>query len=97
MFTGGKRLGNEFFSVSVSPNALGSARLGLSIAAHTLPRAVDRNRLRRVIRESFRAQGLQLPAVDIVIGARAAVRGADNARLRSTLEPLWQKIASTCA
>jgi hypothetical protein len=32
-----------------------------------------------------------------VIGARAGVLAADNARLRSALEQLWQRISSTCA
>jgi hypothetical protein len=32
-----------------------------------------------------------------VIGARAGVLTAENARLRASLGKLWQKIASTCA
>jgi len=95
-YSSGKRLGNEFFTVNAQPNGLACARLGMSIAARILRRAVDRNRLRRLIRESFRVHQLQLPAVDIVIGVRAGVLAADNARLRSALERLWQKIGSTC-
>ena len=52
--------------------------------------------LRRLIRESFRANQLRLPALDIVIGVRAGVLTADNASLRSALEKLWQKISATC-
>jgi ribonuclease P protein component len=93
----GKRLGNEFFTVNAQLNGLTCARLGMSIAARILRRAVDRNRLRRLIRESFRVNQLSLPPIDIVIGVRAGVLTADNARLRSALEKLWHKIASTCA
>ena len=92
----GKRLGNEFFTVNAQANGLGCARLGMSIAARILRRAVDRNRLRRLIRESFRVNQLRLPALDIVIGVRAGVLTADNAQLRSALEKLWQKISATC-
>lgn len=92
----GRRLGNEFFTVSAQANGLPCARLGMSIAARILRRAVDRNRLRRVIRESFRVHQLTLPPLDIVIGARAGVLAADNARLRSALEKLWSKISATC-
>ena len=95
-YTTGKRLGNEVFTVNAQPNGLTCARLGMSIAARILRRAVDRNRVRRQIRESFRVHQQDLPAIDIVIGARAGVLAADNARLRSALEKLWLKIGSTC-
>ena len=61
----------------------------MSIAARILRRAVDRNRVRRLIRESFRVHQLSLPPLDIVIGVRAGVLAVDNARLRSSLEKLW--------
>jgi len=95
-YASGKRLGNEFFTVNAQANSLTCARLGMSIAARIVRRAVDRNRVRRLIRESFRVHQLQLPAIDIVIGVRAGVLAADNARLRSALEKLWQKTGSTC-
>jgi ribonuclease P protein component len=66
------------------------ARLGLSIAARTVGNAVHRNRLRRLIRESFRQQ--QLPPVDIVIGARTAARAAPAVTLRAALQRLWKQI-----
>jgi ribonuclease P protein component len=90
----GRRLGGEFFTVHAQANGLGRARLGMSIAARILRRAVDRNRVRRLIRESFRVNQLRLPALDIVIGVRAGLLAADNARLRSALETLWQKISA---
>jgi ribonuclease P protein component len=52
---------------------------------------VQRNRLRRLIRESFRQQ-LQLPPVDIVIGARNAARTAPPAELRAALQRMWKQI-----
>jgi len=48
-------------------------RLGLIVGKRFLPRAVDRNRAKRVIRESFR-QAPNLPAMDIVV--RVAEPGA---------------------
>ena len=95
-YAAGKRLGNEFFTVNAQANGLGCARLGMSIAARILRRAVDRNRVRRLIRESFRVHQLGLPAIDIVIGARAGVLAADNAQLRGALERLWLKVNTAC-
>lgn len=59
--------------------------------------AVARNKLRRIIRESFRHAQHRLPAVDLIVGARAAVREAPATRIRESLEALWQKVATTCA
>jgi len=97
VYAAGKRLGNEYFTVNTQPNGLAGARLGMSIAARIVRRAVDRNRVRRLIRESFRVNQPGLPALDIVIGTRVGVLSADNACLRAALEKLWHKIASTCA
>jgi ribonuclease P protein component len=94
----GKRLGDPCFSVSVSPNSAGTPRLGLAIGAKIIGNAVARNKLRRIIRESFRHARQRLPAADIIVGARAAARGASSERIRQSLEGLWQKVASTsCA
>lgn len=86
----GRRFGNELLSATVRPNDGPLARLGLSIAARTVGNSVQRNRLRRLIRESFRRQAL--PPVDIVIGARTAARTASAAALRAVLQRMWKQI-----
>ena len=48
------------------------ARLGLVIAKKLLKRSVDRNRVKRIIREQFRIQRASLPACDLVV--RLAVK-----------------------
>lgn len=96
LYASGRRLGAEPFTAIVRPNQAGTARLGMSVAARILRRAVQRNRVRRLIRESFRQRCDQLPALDIVVGVRSGVQAMTRARLRESLERLWQKIASTC-
>lgn len=59
--------------LSARDNEVEMARLGLIVGKRMLPRAVDRNRAKRVIRESFRQAG-PLPAMDIVV--RVAVPAA---------------------
>lgn len=49
------------------PNQLGFPRLGLVIGKRILPRAVDRNRIKRCARESFRQLYPELPACDFVV------------------------------
>lgn len=46
------------------------ARLGLVVAKKHLKRAVDRNRFKRLVRESFRSHQEQLAGLDVVVLAR---------------------------
>jgi ribonuclease P protein component len=93
----GRRFGDSFFSFAVCPNGADGPRLGLAVGAKLIGNAVARNRLRRIIRESFRLAQHQLPATDIIVGPRAAARGAPAERIRQSLDGLWQKVATSCA
>jgi ribonuclease P protein component len=96
LYAQGRRLAADGFTAVIRPNDAGFARLGLSVAARILRLAVQRNRVRRIIRESFRHHQRRLPALDIVVGLRSAPGDADNAQLRRSLEKLWQKIYTSC-
>ena len=95
VYATGRRIANEFFTVNTQPNELGLARLGMSVAVRAMGNAVRRNRVRRMIRESFRLNQAILPALDIVIGVRAGARAAEPVLLRASLELLWQKLKSS--
>ena len=51
---------------------INTARLGLVVGKKQLKRAVDRNRLKRIVREQFRLRRAALPAYDLVV--RLAVK-----------------------
>lgn len=51
------------------------ARLGIMINKSHAPKAVDRNRMRRIVRESFREKAETLSGMDIIIMVR---RGWDK-------------------
>ncbi|MDE0659115.1 MAG: ribonuclease P protein component [Gammaproteobacteria bacterium] len=77
------RTGRGPLRLAARDNELEMARLGLIVGKRMLPRAVDRNRAKRVIRESFRQAG-GLPAMDIVVRVAvpaAAITVADADRL----------------
>ncbi|MEW6132682.1 MAG: ribonuclease P protein component [Pseudomonadota bacterium] len=56
-----------YFQVLAKPNELGQARLGMIVSKRLFPHAVDRNRERRRIRETFRQMAANLPALDLVV------------------------------
>lgn len=72
------RLRRHPFSLLARRSTLESARLGLVIGKKHARRAVDRNRLRRILREQFRLS--LLPCCDIIVMARpgAALAARDD-------------------
>ena len=74
----GVRLRRGPLWLGARPTDAEHARLGLIVGKRLLRRAVDRNRAKRLLRESFR-QRADLPAMDIVVrvvGFRGESRGA---------------------
>jgi len=51
--------------------------------------AVERSRVKRLVRETFRQQRATLPAVDVVVMLAQRPAGTPNAVLRAGLERLW--------
>lgn len=70
-------------------NGQAEARLGLAIAKKCARRAVDRNRLKRIARESFRTHRHTLPGVDIVVLCSNGATGMPNQKLDMLLEQAW--------
>lgn len=97
IYAGGKRIDDRFFGLRVKPNGLDHPRIGLAVAVKTAGSGVARNRVRRLIRESFRLAQHELPAVDIVVAAKFPARETPAATLRASLATLWQRVASSCA
>jgi ribonuclease P protein component len=58
-------------------NGLLHARLGLIVPKKILSRAVDRNRVRRILREAFRLSLPDLGGLDVVVRLKAAGRDTD--------------------
>lgn len=88
------RVGVRCFQLRYAPNSFGVARLGLAISKQVSRRAVERNRLKRLVRESFRRVRHRLPAVDMVVMARTQAAGMDGAQLLAQIDELWDKLLS---
>jgi ribonuclease P protein component len=82
------------FVVQVVANDGAGPRLGMAVSTRAAGHAVNRNRLRRLIRESFRMHRESMPAVDVLVTARSAAARAANAEVFRKLAELWRTIGS---
>ena len=93
VFSENQRSVDGLFTVLYRRNGLGYPRLGLAIAKRQVRFAVERNRLKRLIRESFRGAKQQLSDLDIVIMARNKAGDADNAVVYASLDRHWRSLS----
>ena len=83
------------FKVLARSNQLPFSRLGLAVSRQVDRKAVERNRLKRIVRESFRAHYLadtDRPAVDIVVLPRRHAVTISNKQLFAVLAGHWDRI-----
>lgn len=67
-------------------------RIGIIVSKRVAKQAVIRNRIKRIIRESFRLQQPGLSGADIIVIARSECRNMDKKSLREVADSLWQKL-----
>ena len=96
MFKRARRSADHLVTVLGTSNGGRTARLGLAIAKKDVRKAVHRNRIKRIIRESFRAHQDELWGLDIVVVGRRGLRDADTGALFGALAGHWKSIASQC-
>ena len=71
-------------------------RLGITIAKNRVRKAHDRNRLKRIIRESFRMHQHTLPNIDIIVVGKSGLDTLSNEALTQQMEYLWKKLTKRC-
>lgn len=83
------------FMVRAKSNGRAHARLGMIAGRKAIPRAVDRNRCKRLVREVFRATQLMLAGLDVVVFCRRAVTGREKAAGRQELAQLFAIVSGS--
>jgi ribonuclease P protein component len=89
VFSKAERFGNYSFTVLVRSNDLDHPRLGLAISKKCAKRAVDRNRIKRLFRESFRINQHKLPSVDIIAMCKPSAIKLTNHEMHEQIEKQW--------
>jgi len=90
------RSSDGLFIILARLNGKQSPRLGLAISKKNARLAVDRNRIKRIIRESFRHNLSRLPAADYVVMARPVTRTLTNRALFDSLDKHWNRLIKQC-
>ncbi len=93
VFNGAKiKVSDRHLLILATPCLLPHPRIGLVIAKKNVRLAVQRNRVKRIIRQSFRLQSSALPNLDIVVLARKGLGDLDNPALHRLIEQSWQRL-----
>lgn len=90
------RSSDNAFTVLARHNGLDHARLGMAISKRFIKTAVGRNRVKRLIRESFRQHYAILSGLDIVVLNRDAAHTTSNPDLTKALQAHWRRVAKRC-
>ncbi|MFA6120545.1 MAG: ribonuclease P protein component [Sideroxydans sp.] len=86
---------NSWFALHAQPNTENFSRLGVSVSKRIIPSAVQRNRIKRLIRESFRLRSKSEVARDIVIRLRKPLGKQDRVLARAVLVEMLSKALTT--
>jgi len=97
VFAKPERSSDKYFTVLATPSNLTHPRLGLAIAKKSVKRAVDRNRIKRSARESFRLLQHDISSLDFVVMARREAAVESSKVLQASLDKHWLKLVKRCA
>ncbi|MFI4938339.1 MAG: ribonuclease P protein component [Candidatus Berkiellales bacterium] len=94
VFKFGRKQKGTLFTFIFCKNDFSYARLGLAIAKRSIQLAVKRNKVRRLVRESFRHYQAHLSGLDIVVVAQKNETLSNHKNLREELEQQWSAIVA---
>lgn len=86
------KISHQRLLILARSNSSETPRLGLVIAKKNIRLAVQRNRIKRILRESFRLRQETLIGLDIVVLARRGLDDLDNQQLHQLFHQQWQRL-----
>jgi len=91
VFDKATRSRDKLFTVLCRRNQTSNSRLGLAISKKHCRRATARNRIKRIIRESFRQQQALLSGLDVVVINQPGAALATRQEIADSLDKHWQR------
>lgn len=96
VFSANVRFSQKGLTILAGINEKKHPRLGIAVPRKQIRRAVDRNRLKRQIREVFRTSQHDIKKRDYVVLIKAEIKKLTNQQLRDLLLVAWQKVSDKC-
>lgn len=87
-----KKIHQPNFLVFIKKNSVGHARLGMAITKKKIAKAVQRNRIKRLIRENFRKESNQLPFYDMVFIMKRPVNDLSNPQISQQIHTIFSQM-----
>ena len=91
-FNHSKKISSRSLLALYRSNEKINARLGLIVSKRVAKRAVKRNQIKRLIRESFRLHQKQIGNIDIIVIAKISCDQLNKKQLREGIDNLWEKL-----
>jgi len=89
-----KKITQNSIAVFFCGNELGHPRLGIVITKKNVSLSVQRNKIKRIVREGFRINQDSIKGFDVVVFPYKGSEKITNKELRLCLEKLWIKLAT---
>lgn len=86
------KLSTQYFLCLARKQSKQTPRLGIIVAKKNVRLAVNRNRIKRLLRESFRTHKREIPEFDIVMLAKHSSNTADPEKISKELQYVWRKL-----
>lgn len=92
VFANKKFLDSRLFKLFWKSNDCATARIGVSVAKRNVSKAVNRNKLKRLAKESFRLNSEFLPLIDIVLILKREAGVVSKEAYVLELNKKWQQL-----
>lgn len=92
VFNKAKKVSHRYMLALYRANQVNFARLGVIVSKRVAKKAVSRNRIKRTVRESFRANKSRLTGIDVIVLLRQINGEINKTELREVIDQLWEKL-----
>jgi len=97
VLAGSRKVRGSLAVVHALAGTPGRSRLGIALTRRLIPSSVERNHVRRIVREAFRRHAVKRAGLDCVVTMRATLPADDGAQLARELGALFDRVCARAA